>query len=218
MLFTNVVMPKDSKSELYMAGYTNGGEGWTSGRPDYMELPTENIQYDLMAYEKDNALTTQRYRVNICRDIHFEPGAQMLHAEDLLYNKAWTDVEVAPGQWTLVSTPLKDVVAGDWYVPTTGQQATEYFKDIKFTDEYNRLNPAIYQRSWSDGATIVEQGGTNNTPVSFTTEWSSVYNDASVPYSAGAGFSLKAIASGRLLRCCSASRKQTIAMMCLRLH
>lgn len=198
MLFTNVVMPKDSKAELYMAGYTNGGEGWTSGRPDYMELPTENIQYDLMAYEKDNALTTQRYRVNICRDIHFEPGAQMLHAEDLLYNKAWTDVEVAPGQWTLVSTPLQGVVAGDWYAPTaTGQQTTEYFKDIKFTDEYNRLNPAIYQRSWSDGATIVEQGGTNNTPVSFTTEWSSVYNDASVPYSAGAGFSLKAIASGQ---------------------
>ena len=200
MLFSNVIMPKDSKAELYMAGYANGGEGWVnSSRPNYMELPTENIQYDLMAYEKDNALTTQRYRVNICRDIHFEPGAQMLHAEELLYNKAWTDVEVAPGKWTLVSTPLKDVVAGDWYVPTTGQQATEYFKDITFADGiYNRLNPAVYQRSWSDGATIVEQvGGTNNTPVSFTTEWSSVYNDASVPYSAGAGFSLKAVASGQ---------------------
>lgn len=195
MLFSNVIMPKDSKAELYMAGYANGGEGWVnSSRPNYMELPTENIQYDLMAYEKDNALTTQRYRVNICRDIHFEPGAQMLHAEELLYNKAWTDVEVAPGKWTLVSTPLKDVVAGDWYVPTTGKQATEYFKDITFADGiYNRLNPAVYQRSWSDGATIVEQGGTNNTPVSFTTEWSSVYNDASVPYSAGAGFSLKAV-------------------------
>lgn len=200
MLFSNVIMPKDSKAELYMAGYANGGEGWVnSSRPDYMELPTENIQYDLMAYEKDNALTTQRYRVNICRDIHFEPGAQMLHAEELLYNKAWTDVEVEPGKWTLVSTPLKDVVAGDWYAPTaTGQQATEYFKDITFADGgYNRLNPAVYQRSWSVGAKIVEQGGTNNTPVSFTTEWSSVYNDASVPYSAGAGFSLKAIASGQ---------------------
>lgn len=200
MLFSNVIMPKDSKAELYMAGYANGGEGWVnSSRPDYMELPTENIQYDLMAYEKDNALTTQRYRVNICRDIHFEPGAQMLHAEELLYNKAWTDVEVAPGQWTLVSTPLQGVVAGDWYAPTaTGQQATEYFKDITFADGiYNRLNPAVYQRSWSDGATIVEQGGTNNTPVSFTTEWSSVYNDASVPYSAGAGFSLKAVTSGQ---------------------
>lgn len=203
MLFTNVIMPSGSKAELYMAGYglKDGKYGWDSKRPTYMELPTENIQYDLMAYEKTDGalttLTTQRYRVNICRDIHFEPEAQMLHAEELLYNKAWTDVEVEPGKWTLVSTPLKDVVAGDWYVPTTGQQATEYFKDITFADGgYNRLSPAIYQRSWSDGAKIVEQGGTT-TPVSFTTEWSSVYNDASVPYSAGAGFSLKAVTSGQ---------------------
>lgn len=203
MLFSNVLMPAGSRAQLYMAGYTDGG-AWTGShnRPAGMEDPTEYIQYDLMTYKGEAAgaqYTTERYRVNICRDIHFEPGAQMLHAEELLYNKAWTDVEVAPGKWTLVSTPLQGVVAGDWYAPTaTGQQATEYFKDITFADGiYNRLNPAVYQRSWSDGATIVEKGGTNNTPVSFTTKWSSVYNDASVPYSAGAGFSLKAIASGQ---------------------
>lgn len=195
MLFSNVIMPKDSKAELYIAGFGDGGNGWVNtSRPSYMELPTENIQYDLMAYEKDGALTTQRYRVNICRDIHFELGAQMLHAEQLLYNKAWTDVEVTPGQWTAVSTPLQGVVAGDWYAPTaTGRQETEYFKDIKFTDGgYNRLNPAIYQRSWSTEASIVENGG-GTTPVSFTTEWSSAYNDASVPYVAGGGFSVKGI-------------------------
>lgn len=195
MLFSNVVMPEGSKAELYMAGYGDGGAWTNSSRPDYMELPTENIQYDLMAYEKDRALTTQRYRVNICRDIHFELGAQMLHAEQLLYNKAWTDVEVTPGQWTAVSTPLQGVVAGDWYVPTTGKQETEYFKDINFTDGgYSRLNPAVYQRRWSTGASIVEQGG-GNTPVSFTTEWSSAYNDASVPYIAGGGFSIKGVTS-----------------------
>lgn len=196
MLFSNVVMPRDSKAELYMAGYAEGGAAWSdsNNRPDYMELPTENIQYDLMAYEKDGALTTQRYRVNICRDIHFEPGAQMLHAEQLLYNKAWTDVEVTPGQWTAVSTPLQGVVAGDWYAPTaTGRQETEYFKDINFTDGgYNRLNPAVYQRSWSTGATIVEKQ-TPNTTVSFDTEWSSAYNDASVPYVVGGGFSIKGV-------------------------
>lgn len=138
--------------------------------------------------------------MNICRDIHFELGAQMLHAEQLLYNKAWTDVEVTPGQWTAVSTPLQGVVAGDWYAPTaTGRQETEYFKDIKFTDGgYNRLNPAVYQRSWSTGASIVEQGGAN-TPVSFTTEWSSAYNDASVPYIAGGGFSIKGVTSNSSL-------------------
>lgn len=196
MLFSNVVMPRGSKAELYMAGYTTkeGIQKWDSDRPSHMGLPTENIQYDLMAYDSNNTLTTQRYRVNICRDIHFEPGAQMLHAEQLLYNKAWTDVEVTPGQWTAVSTPLQGVVAGDWYAPTaTGRQETEYFKDIKFTDGgYNRLNPAVYQRSWSTGAKIVEDGG-GTTPVSFDTEWSSAYNDASVPYVAGGGFSVKGI-------------------------
>lgn len=194
MLFSNVVMPEGSKAELYMAGYGDGGAWTNSSRPDYMELPTENIQYDLMAYEKDGALTTQRYRVNICRDIHFELGAQMLHAEQLLYNKAWTDVEVTPGQWTAVSTPLQGVVAGDWYAPTaTGRQETEYFKDITFNEnDYSRLNPAVYQRSWSTGANIVENGS-DKTLVSFDTEWSSAYNDASVPYVAGGGFSVKGI-------------------------
>lgn len=194
MLFSNVIMPAGSRAELYMAGYGDGGNGWVNtSRPSYMELPTEYIQYDLMAYEKDGALTTQRYRVNICRDIHFELGAQMLHAEQLLYNKAWTDVEVTPGQWTAVSTPLQGVVAGDWYAPTTGKQETEYFKDINFTDGgYSRLNPAVYQRSWSTGANIVENGG-GTTPVSFAAEWSSAYNDASVPYVAGGGFSIKGV-------------------------
>lgn len=196
MLFSNVIMPAGSRAELYMAGYGDGGNGWVNtSRPSYMELPTENIQYDLMAYEKDGALTTQRYRVNICRDIHFELGAQMLHAEQLLYNKAWTDVEITPGQWTAVSTPLQGVVAGDWYAPTTGRQETEYFKDITFNDnDYNRLNPAVYQRSWSTGATIVEKQ-TPNTTVSFDTEWSSAYNDESVPYIAGGGFSIKGVTS-----------------------
>ncbi len=202
MLFSNVIMPAGSRAELYMAGYGDGGNGWVStSRPSYMELPTENIQYDLMAYESNGALTTQRYRVNICNDIHFESGAQMLHAEQLLYNKAWTDVEITPGQWTAVSTPLQGVVAGDWYAPTaTGRQETEYFKDITFnTTDYSRLNPAVYQRSWSTGANIVENLQGTNTPVSFTTEWSSAYNDASVPYVAGGGFSIKSVASNSSL-------------------
>lgn len=202
MLFSNVIMPTDSKAELYMAGYTAGGEDlhqWAvDKRPDGMGNPTENIQYDLMVYEADKALTTQRYRVNICRDIHFMPGAQMLHAEQLIYNKAWTDVTVPTKKWTLISTPLRDVYAGDWYTTTKGTQADEvYFKDIKFTEPsadgstYDRLNPAVYQRSWDEKATIVENS-TTATNVAFSPLWSAVYNDASVPYKAGGGFSIKA--------------------------
>lgn len=200
MLFSNVLMPADSRAQLYMAGYTDGG-AWTGShnRPEGMEDPTEYIQYDLMTYKGEAAdaqYTTERYRVNICRDIHFERGAQLLHAEQLIYGKASTDVEVTPGRWTALSTPLRDVVAGDWYVPSqTGQEDAEYFTDITFSSRTNnRLNPAIYQRTWADGAQIVEQSGSNTTPVSFTAAWSAVYNDAHAAYAPGSGFSLKAAA------------------------
>ena len=198
MLFSNVVMPADSRAQLYMAGYADGGAAWTGSdnRPEGMGDPTENIQYDLMVYEQNNRLTTQRYRVNICRDIHFMPGAQLLHAEQLIYNRAWTDVPVPAKQWTLISTPLQGVVAGDWYTTTKGTQANEpYFRDITFNDENDRLNPAVYQRSWDQSATIVEQGG-QTAPAHFSAAWSSVFNDAYVPYVPGGGFSIKTAAAG----------------------
>lgn len=207
MLFSNVVMPKDSKVELYMAGYREGGgvASWESSnqRPENIGDPTENIQYDLMVYDDNpddqynDDLTTQRYRVNICRDIHFEQGAQMLHAEQLIYNKAWMDVSMPTKQWTLVSLPLKDVVSGDWYTSTTGTQTElPYFKDITFGAGNNRRNPAVYQRSWDENARIVDSPINNgNGTVGFNTStpvWSAAYNDASVPYVAGGGYSLSA--------------------------
>lgn len=208
MLFSNVVMPKDSKVELYMAGYREGGgnASWVTSnqRPENIGDPTENIQYDLMVYDDNpddqynDDLTTQRYRVNICNDIHFEPGAQMLHAEQLIYNKAWMDVSMPTKQWTLVSLPLRDVVSGDWYTQTTGTQTElPYFKDITFNNQVNdRRNPAVYQRSWDENATIVDSPINNgNGTVGFSTStpvWSAAYNDASVAYLPGGGYSLSA--------------------------
>ena len=211
MLFSNVVMPEDSRVELYMAGYSEGGgndtsaswDGANNGRkPEHIGDPTENIQYDLMVYDDNpddqynDDLTTQRYRVNICNDIHFAPGAQMLHAEQLIYNKAWMDVNMPTGKWTLMSLPLKDVVSGDWYTQTSGMQTElPYFTDIKFGTDNNRLNPAVYQRSWDADATIVSSPSGGNSTVGFKTStpvWSAAYNDASVAYIPGGGYSLSA--------------------------
>ncbi len=200
MLFSNVVMPEESRVELYMTGYINGGAAWQENqKPQHIGDPTTYIQYDLMAYAdpETNDLTTQRYRVNICRDIHFEQGAQMLHAEQLIYNKAWMDVSMPTKQWTLVSLPLRDVVSGDWYTSTTGTQTKlPYFKDITFGTDNDRRNPAVYQRSWDENATIVDSPINNgNGTVGFSTStpvWSAAYNDASVPYVAGGGYSLSA--------------------------
>lgn len=206
MLFTKVIVPRGKSVELYRAGVSGvdagGNSQWDSSRPAYIGAPTENIQYDLMTYENERGdWTTERYRVTLCDQIHLEPGAEVLHAEQLIHNTAWTDVELAPEQWRLLSTPLTGVYAGDWYTQTTGQQATEYFQPITFGDGYDRLQPAVFQRSMGSAARIVEEDN-GQTSVSFGAAWSSVYNDAAVPYGYGAGFSLSATAvagSGNLL-------------------
>ena len=205
MLFTKVIMPKDSKVKLYRAGYNKNS--WELGDPNDQtdspdlpkQKPTLNIQYDLMAYGNESAVTgdivTQLYRVNLCDEIHFEPGAEMLRPEYLLYNKAWIDMEVPAGEWTLVSSPLQGVVSGDWYTKQSGVQDTEYFTDITFTADYNRLKPFVTQRTWGTGASVVENASgsstDNNVPVSFTTTWSSLFNDTSVPYTSGNGYSVR---------------------------
>ena len=205
MLFSNVVMPEGSQAQLYMAGYDQDGSGnwyWNNSegdaRPEGMEAPTENIAYDLMAYEKTTGgtttLTTERYRVNLCNEIHFEPRAQMLHAEQLIYNKAWMDITLPVDSWTAISTPLQEVVSGDWYTQSaTGKQETPYFEDINFGTGYNRLNPAVYQRSWSNANVI---GNNVNGSVSFSNNWSAAYNDAGVAYEPAEGYSIRGRKTG----------------------
>ncbi len=216
MLFSKVIMPRDSEAELYMAGFIldesidslvwegddEEDDTEETGHDDVSETPTRYIMYDLMAYENTAASTlkTEHYRVNLCDQIHFEPGAELLHSEQLIYNKVWTDVELAQGPWTLAATPLRDVVSGDWYTKSaTGTETAEYFTDITFdADSCDRLDPMVYQRNWSNnGNAIVYSSGTDKTvPAYASTGWSSVYNDVSVSHQVGEGFSIKASNGG----------------------
>ena len=205
MLFSKITMPQDSKVELYPAGYTTTASqgGWEIDRPEHIGEPTPNIQYDMMAYKHTGqsstdyagSLKTERYRVALCDEIHFEPGAEMLYAEYLLYNKAWVDYELADDRWHLLASPLQGVVAGDFYAPTTGRQETEYFQPINFdTPTYNRFHPSVYQRGWKNETTKVKlytTDGQDPENVAIAGNWSSLYNDVAEKYDPGTGFSLK---------------------------
>lgn len=202
MLFTKVLIPAGKQVRLYKS-QSSGGTWEPVDKPEDMEDATQYIGYDLMAYgnEGDDAtafdnIKTQRYRVNLCDQIHFEPGAEMLHSEYLMYNKASVDVSVPANGWTLVSVPLQGVYAGDWYTQESGQQATPYFEDITFNTDYNRLQPAVFQRSWTGNANVITSSNTEGAPVSFTSAWSSTYNDVNVPYSEGIGFSVNGVLKG----------------------
>ena len=202
MYFTKVVVPSKHKQvELY--NYTKNNHSIDiSNRPTTMGASTKNIEYDLMVKPATagNAYECEPYYSNTVSEIHFEPNTEMLHTELLTYDKAWVDYELAKGRWYTLASPLQGVVAGDFYADQiTGREAQEYFTPISFdgNNTYNkgnvkndRFNPSVYQRGWKGSATLQTlSAGEKN--VAIEGNWSSVYNDVTVPYSEGTGFSLK---------------------------
>lgn len=194
MYFTKVVVPSEHKQvELY--------EATTTGRHTVnIKIPqtagvtegaTENIEYDLMVKPATNAYECEPYYSNTVSEIHFEPNTEMLHTELLTYDKAWVDYELAKGRWYTLASPLQGVVAGDFYTDKNGREGQAYFSDINYDPNNNdRFNPSVYQRGWKGSATL-QTLNSGPKEVAIEGNWSSVYNDVTVPYSEGTGFSLK---------------------------
>ena len=116
-------------------------------------------------------------------------------------------------KWNIISTPLKDVYAGDFFVPlTTGREDSKTaFQTMNFGETSdNRVYAPVYQRNWDSNATQVVDGVTNyeahdynGTNISIDTisdvsmnveslYWSHVYNKLDEKYEKGKGFALKA--------------------------
>lgn len=198
MLFSKVLIPANSKIWLYQAGYGENGSWVNSDRPAEVADPTQNIQYDLMAFDHPEndpdfpgQLKTERYRVSLLNQIHFEPGAEMLHAEYLLYDTAWVDYQLTGSRWYTLASPLKAVYAGDFYTDKSGTEGNEYFQPIYYSaNDNSRFNPSVYQRGWKGNATLQTlNSGTKD--VAISGNWSALYNDVAEAYTPGTGFSLK---------------------------
>lgn len=216
MDFTKVTIPTNKQVELYSASASNTG----SIDHPILDLSTqspsgettENIEYDLMVNstldDSNAAYNCIPYYTNTVNEIHFEPGAEMMHAELLTYKKAWVDYQLEKGRWYALSSPLKGVVSGDFYTDPSGMEAQEYFTDITFDGKINgtissagnvnennsRTNPSVYQRGWKgDDVTMVGVGSGDTGERAIAGNWSAVYNKADEGYDAGTGFSLKVL-------------------------
>lgn len=218
MLFTKVIIPEDQKAALYKAGFslddTSGKLKWgNKDKPDYIKLPSKvnipedasidmteghPIHYDMMVFSaKDNnkEMSTKPFRVNLCDEIHFEPGAELVNAEYLLYDTAWVDYELTGSRWYTLASPLKDVVAGDFYTDKSGKESSEYFQPIEFyygktPADNDRFSPSVYQRGWKGNATL-QTLNSETKDVAISGNWSALYNDVAEAYTPGSGFSLK---------------------------
>ena len=201
---SKIILPEGKKMTLKAPEYKNPGA--TGNAEKILKLSASasegadrDIEYDLVVKEADAstgvAYDCEPYSINRVSEVHFEPNAEMLHAELLEHNRAWVDYRVTKGRWQLLSSPFKDngMFAGDWYTGTSGSESAAYFTEINF-DGHSRTNPAVYQRSWGGTAHLIT-GERNTTDsyqkVSFDNGWSALYNSMSVAYNPGFGFSLK---------------------------
>ncbi|MBR2204424.1 MAG: hypothetical protein IJ914_09615 [Prevotella sp.] len=158
----------------------------------------------------------EKFQGNICREIYFKPGAELLRPHRLQYEKAWVEKELDANKWYLVSVPMKNTYAGDMYVPTlmtdvasgntvSGRQVTEAFQPITFnTTTYSRTRYPIYQRSWgmNNGTVHVKQNDIRansysanlnySTVTTNIAEWGHTFNDVQVPYNTLTAFAIRA--------------------------
>ena len=158
-----------------------------------------DMSHELEAYPaKDvNSFYCQNYRGNVCDQLYLKAGAELRSQQFLVYNKAWTELELPVDKWYSVASPLKDTYAGDYYVPAaTGRQETQAFTDINWnSDDNNRVRYPFYQRAWGDASVTEQDRGSDGsgysawdnpmamvpadgTITSSANGWSHVYNNA----------------------------------------
>ena len=212
MKFTKVTIltPYYNNGYYPLLGYLQkGSDGVINKLNNGASTATENIQYDMMVDDgtklgyggtaSGSHYSCVKYYGNTCDQIYFKPGAEIRNQQYLVYNKAWVEQEMSYNRWYLFGSPLKNVVAGDMYVPVkTGRQETEAFQPITFDEAINnRSKMPFYQRSWdrSDGREYSTDGNYDaydysSLPVSVpstiswnTQYWSHTYNDATMVYS-----------------------------------
>ncbi len=225
MKFSKVVIPEN---KLVYPGLDNivyrvGNDIATKLTNFKGEEATSGIAYDFVVSWNDNTadhstdgngtFKCETFHGNLCDQIFFKARAELLNQQYLIYNKAYVEKEVAQNKWNIISTPLKDVYAGDFFVPlTTGREDSKTaFQTMNFGETSdNRVYAPVYQRNWDSNATQVVDGVTNyeahdynGTNISIDTisdvsmnveslYWSHVYNKLDEKYEKGKGFALKA--------------------------
>lgn len=174
------------------------------------------IAYDLMVKttpEADGSYACEPFYANTCEQVYFrsdrtapsQGDGQLLYQHYLAYQKAWVDMPLYPDRWNMVASPLRNVCAGDFYLPKeTGMQQTEAFQPISFnTTDYSRTEYPVYQRNWNKtesrvykaneswfDATVPFDKHMTDTLAVIHSQWGHAYNDVQVPYLPGQGFSV----------------------------
>ena len=231
MKFSKVVIPEN---KLVYPGLDNivyrvGNDIATKLTNFKGEEATSGIAYDFVvswdyntadhSTDGNGTFKCETFHGNLCDQIFFKARAELLNQPYLIYNKAYVEKEVTQNKWNIISTPLKDVYAGDFFVPyedssseiTNGIEDAKAFTEINYAFTRNdRVKAPVYQRNWDrSGEQILELNKKyeaydydNNTQridtiseTSMTVAslyWSHVFNKMNEKYEDGKGFAMRA--------------------------
>ena len=230
MKFSKVVIPEN---KLVYPGLGNivyrvGNDIATKLTNFKGEEATSGIAYDFVvswdntadhSTDGNGTFKCETFHGNLCDQIFFKARAELLNQQYLIYNKAYVEKEVTQNKWNIISTPLKDVYAGDFFVPyedssseiTNGIEDSKAFTEIKYASTRNdRVKAPVYQRNWDrSGEQIFEVNKKyeaydyddktlridtiSDTSMNVASlYWSHVFNKMNEKYENGKGFAMRA--------------------------
>ena len=121
MAGTKVIIPKLNNPLLY----------------PYIVPEEEHNHYPMTVYHDQHK----------CDTIYFADSAHINNQHLLEYKAAFVDMEIPVGTWTMVSAPLQDLYAGDFFIPHKGDYETG-----KIIEEHNPFMVEEFQGSRSSYA------------------------------------------------------------------
>ncbi len=212
----NIVYREGNNIALKLTNYK--GEEATAAIA-YDMLTTWNYNTNDHSDTGEGWFTCETFKGNICDEIYFKPQAELLNQAYLVYNKAYVEKEMTQNKWNIISSPLKDTYAGDFFVPvkdnptygSRGRECKEAFTHMEYAlTNNNRVEAPVYQRNWDSNGEQVINGITSYNADDYfngynridtitdgamnieSLYWSHVFNKLDEKYADGRGFAIKA--------------------------
>lgn len=129
----------------------------------------------------------------ICNNIHFEEGACLLGAENLIYECAFVDVLLMGGHEQFISFPLQEVFSGDVFINSEYPWGRSNYFTVMNATNYpeERFNPIFYQKL-PNNVTVEEVSISGSELLSTQINSDSEFNSLSTEYLPGHGVSVRA--------------------------
>lgn len=208
--------PTDIKVYVHPSETTWSGEkssdwndwgNWVEGAPwtcSNVVIPGGRSNYPVLK-ASDNA---------VCRYIQFTPGGEVAGTQYLDYEKAWVNVALPNGKYSMFSSPLKETYTGDMFISEYEYTGKVIPAELGATEDgsvdyslcwlplngstypVDRFSPKVYQRAWNRA--VQSSGMDGYYDVDLDSEyWTEPYNLVSDPYIAGHGILIRPYEEGK---------------------